>query len=202
MIISATKTRRSEEERIQALEAQITAIKARAAAKKIKRDPSLRHISAAVRSIDKALAASQDAATKGALGQARATIAACLSLNGELPKSDRGTLIPQRRRAVGPVEASALLAHIQAHPGQRGEEIAAALGTETKTMRAGHPPGLIDEKRVKTKGQAEGDDVPHGMSARTFTQQQLEFGGTGPAVHGAMEWRQHQPGKKRRCSPS
>jgi hypothetical protein len=155
MATTATRTRRSEEQRIAELEAKIAALKGRIEAKKVKKDPSLRHISAAVRSLDKALASSQDAATKGALGQARATISACLSLNGHTPKAERGVLVPQRRRGVGPVEATALLAYIQAHPGQRGEEIAAALATETKAMRpVMHR--LIDEKRVKTKGQRRG----------------------------------------------
>lgn len=147
-----TRTRRSEEDRIKALEAQIEAIKAKAERKKITRDPALKHVSAALRSIDKALSFSEDQATRQALDEARATISAALSINGVASK---GMLIPQRRRAVGTVEAEALLDFIQAHPGSRGEQIAAELGTDTKAMRpVMHR--LIDERKVKTKGQRRG----------------------------------------------
>ena len=150
-----TRTRRSEEERIADLEAQIARLHARAAAKKVKRDPTLKHIGAALRSIDKALASSQDAATRQALDEARATMSACLSLNGV----SRG-----RKRRPGPASASdgvsasrrqALLAHVQAHPGHRGEEITAALGTDARSVRPVML-RLIDEKKVKTKGQRRG----------------------------------------------
>jgi hypothetical protein len=152
---TSTRTRRSEEQLIQDLEAKIAQIKARAEAKKAKRDPSLRHISAALRSIDKALDASEDQATRQALGEARTTLSACLSLNGV---TSRATLVPQARRrggSSGAVAPDALLAFIQAHPGSRGEQIAAELGTDTKTMRpVMHR--LIDERKVKTRGQRRG----------------------------------------------
>ena len=48
--------------------------------------------------------------------------------------------------------ADALLAHIKKNSGQRGEQIAAALGTDTTSMRpAMHM--LIAEKKVKTRGE-------------------------------------------------
>ena len=150
-----TRTRRSEEERIADLEAKIAALKRRAEAKKVKRDPALRHISAALRSVDKALAESEDAATRQALDEARSTLSACLSLNGVDTKGGNGVLVPQRRRAAGAVDADALLAFIQAHPGSRGEQIAAELGTDTRVLRpVMHR--LIGDKRVKTKGQRRG----------------------------------------------
>lgn len=148
----ATRVRRTEEARIEALEAQIAALRQRAEAKKVKRDPALKHVAAALRSIDKALSFSEDQATRQALDEARATISAALSLNGIAAK---GTLIPQRRRATNTVEANALLEFIQAHPGSRGEQIAAELGTDTKAMRpVMHR--LIEERKVKTKGQRRG----------------------------------------------
>lgn len=145
------RVRRSEEQRIAELEAKITELKARAEAKKAKKDPSLRHISAALRSIDKALSTIQDAATKGVLTETRTALSACLSLNGV---SARNVLVP-RARPSARVDEAAVLAYVQEHPGARGEVIAAALGTDTKTMRpVMHR--LIDDRKVKTKGEARG----------------------------------------------
>lgn len=146
-----TRARRSEEQRIADLEAKIAELKARAEAKKAKKDPSLRHISAALRSIDKALATIQDAATKNVLSESRTALGACLSLHGVTPKN---VLVP-RGRPSARVDEGALLAYIQEHPGARGEVIAQALGTDTKSMRpVMHK--LIDARKVKTKGEARG----------------------------------------------
>ncbi len=48
-----------------------------------------------------------------------------------------------------------LLAHVKAHPGQRGEQIAAALGTDVGTMRLPMRM-LIAERKVRTEGQRRG----------------------------------------------
>ena len=48
-----------------------------------------------------------------------------------------------------------LLAHVKANPGARGEQIAAALGTEVGTMRLPMQK-LIAAKKVKVKGQRRG----------------------------------------------
>jgi hypothetical protein len=137
---------RSEEVRIKALEAQIAALKARAARKLVKKDPALRHIHAAVKSIDKALSASGDHATRQALSEARNTLAACLALSN-------GTLVPQPRRSAAGVSEDVLLSHVRTHPGQRGEEIAKAMGTEAATVRPVMK-RLIEAGRVRAQGRA------------------------------------------------
>lgn len=151
------RIRRGEAELIAELEAKIESLKRRAEEKKAKRDPALRHVRMALRSIDKAFTGTEDNAMRTALGEARATLSACLSLHGvsAAPKSGgRGTITP-RPRGLADVDEGQLLDYIQAHPGQRGEEIANALGTDTKTMRP-KVKRLIEDRRVKTKGQARG----------------------------------------------
>jgi hypothetical protein len=148
------RTRRTEEDRIVELEAKIAAIKARAARKQIKKDPSLRHISGAVRSIDKALAESSDNATRQALNEARSTLSACLSLNGVVVAG--GTKVRGRRVAGGSsVDENQLLTFVQNNPNLRGEQIAEALGTDTKSVRPVMQ-GLIADRKVKTRGQRRG----------------------------------------------
>jgi len=145
--------RRTETQRIADLEAQIAALKARAQRKQVKKDPSLRHISGAVRSIDKAMAESGDAATRQALAEARSTLSACLSLSGVVMAA--GTKARGRRGAGSSVDESSLLAYVEAHPGARGEQIAAALGTDSNTIRPAMQ-RLIAARKVKTHGQRRG----------------------------------------------
>jgi hypothetical protein len=150
----ATRTRRSEQDRIAELEAKIAAIKARAERKKVKKDPSLKHMSAALRSIDKALGESSDAATRQALDDARSTISAALSLNGVVVAA--GTSARGRRAAGGSsVEEAQLLTYVQNNPNSRGEQIAEALGTDTKSVRPVMQ-RLIADRKVKTRGQRRG----------------------------------------------
>ncbi|MBI5362012.1 MAG: hypothetical protein HZA53_02460 [Planctomycetes bacterium] len=148
------RVRRSEELRIAELEARIAELKLKAERKKAKKNPTLRHVSVALRSVDKALAAADDSATKNALNECRAGLSAVLSLYGVSTRGDRGSITPRGRRSDG-VSADQLLEHVSKHPGQRGEEIAAALGTDTTTMRpVMHR--LIGDKKVKTTGQRRG----------------------------------------------
>jgi hypothetical protein len=151
---TATRTRRTEAERIEALEAQIQRLKSRAEAKKVRRDPALKHVLGAVRWIDKALSATGDPATRKGLDEARATLTACLALHGVAPKASVAPELP-RASANHHVDPDALLAHVQAHPGQRGEEIAAAFATDARTMRpVMHR--LIDSRKIRTRGQRRG----------------------------------------------
>ena len=141
-------SRRSAEERIAALKAEIERIKTRAAEQKAKKDPALRHISGAIRSVEKAAAATKDAATKKGLNDARATLAACLALHGVTPGK------AGRTRAAGPAPSpEKILAFLKKNPGSRSEAICAALGTDALSLRPVlHE--LRDQKKVKVSGKA------------------------------------------------
>jgi hypothetical protein len=153
-MIQRTRTRRTEEDRIAELEAKIASIKARAERKKVKKDPSLKHMSAALRSIDKAMAESEDTATRQALDEARSTLSAALSLNGVVMAA--GSKTRGRRSAGGSsVDEATLLTYVENNPGSRGEQIAAALGTDTKSVRPVMQ-RLIADRKVKTRGQRRG----------------------------------------------
>ncbi len=151
------RTRRSEEQRIAELEAKIMQIKALAEKKKVQRDPSLRHIKMALRSIDKAANASGDATARKTLEDIRVTLAGLMALGGG--GGGEATITPRGRSSAGSMiggiapSEHQLMEYIQRHPGQRGEEIARELNSETRLMRPVlHR--LIEAKRIKTSGQA------------------------------------------------
>ena len=147
--------RRTDEQIIADLQRKIEEVKRNAERKKAKKDPSLRHVSAALRSIDKALGQSGDAATRNALGEARATLAACLALNGAVaPKAGRGVLT-QRRSTNGKVAPDRVVQYLQNHPGSRAEDIAAVLGTDAVSLRPSLQQLRADwTVRVEGKGRA------------------------------------------------
>jgi hypothetical protein len=143
--------RRTPDQRIADLRAEIERIKAREAAQKVTKNPSLRHISAAVHALDKATAATQDKATRVALTEARATLAACLALNGVKLGGGGGGL---RRKSSGVApEPDKVLAFLGKHPGSRSEEIAGELGTDTASLRPVLH-ALRDGGKVKVSGKA------------------------------------------------
>jgi hypothetical protein len=146
-----TRTRRSADDRIAALQANIERIRKRAALQKVRKDPALLHMSAAVRAIDKALKESEDKATRGALNETRAALATCMALRGAVPVNDKGIVVPQPRREKP--DPDQVLSYISKHPGSRSEEIAAELATDTLSLRSVlHQ--LRDDGKIKVEGKA------------------------------------------------
>jgi len=113
---------------------------------------------AALRSIDKAMNATDDAPLRKALDEARATVSACLGLSGVTVKASKGVLTPRPRsgaRGSGRPEPKDLLEYVKANPGSRSEEMTAALGTNAAALRPVMH-ALIAEGRVRTEGQRRG----------------------------------------------
>jgi hypothetical protein len=153
------RVRRSAEQLISDLQKKIDQIKACAERKRITKSPALGHMNAALRAIKKAMASCDDSATRQALNDAHATLKACLSLNGVAkPHGGNGPIVGSRERRSGDdVEAMSerLLDYALKHPGERGEHIAMALGTDTKTMRLPMKK-LIADGKVSTRGERRG----------------------------------------------
>ena len=143
------RKRRSIDEQIADLQAKISAIKEREARKQAKADPALRHVSAALRSIDKALEASSDSHIKKTLGEARSVLSKLVG--GEGGENGR---VRRTAAEMGDL-AEALLAYLHSNPGQRGEQIAEALDSDTGTIRPVMKK-LIEAGKVTTEGQRRG----------------------------------------------
>lgn len=146
----APRKRLSIDEKIAALQAKIAAIQEREAQKQAKADPALRHVAAARRSIEKALELTDDAPTRRALAEARSTLA-------ELSGGSRAPQNGRVRRSAGEISnlGDTLLNYVRNNPGQRGEEIAAALATDSGTIRPVMK-RLIEDGKVTTEGQRRG----------------------------------------------
>jgi chromosome segregation ATPase len=145
------RQRRSVDQKIADLQAKIASLKEREAQKQAKADPALKHAKAALKAVDKALAATEDAATTRTLNAARAILGECLGI----AKAD--SEIGRVRRSAGEISnlGDALLNYVRNNPGQRGEEIAAAMATDSVTIRPVMKK-LIAAGKVATEGQRRG----------------------------------------------
>jgi hypothetical protein len=150
----AKRVRRTDEQMIADLESEIERLKRRSTERKVTRSPAIGYTTKAVKHIDAALADADDKTMRQALDEARSTLMACLAMAGVMVPTGAGTV---RRRGTHEKSelAEAVLAHVKAYSGQRGEQIAAALGTDTKTMRPVMH-ALIAERKITTRGERRG----------------------------------------------
>jgi hypothetical protein len=141
---------------IDALEKKIEQIRRKAEERKLKKNPAIKHIKAALKALDNATGNCNDSAIRKELTEARSMVAACLVMAGAPASATRGGEVSRRPSSSvlnTNVRPDQLLEYVMKNPGQRGELIAKALGTDTKSMRAPMKT-LIEARRVKTSGQA------------------------------------------------
>ncbi|GEM_PF-5678187 len=150
--MSANHARRTAEQRIADLEAQIQKIKARALQQTIKKDPALRHVSGAVRAIGKALDKTENKEIRKALAAARSSLQSCLSLSGPNGAGAGGTLV-RRGRAANAPDPEKVLDYLRLHAGSRSEQISSEFETDAASLRPVlHR--LRDEGRITVEGKA------------------------------------------------
>ncbi len=151
--------RLSPEDQIAALESKIQTIKRRAEEKRLKANPAVKHLRVSLKALDKGIGSCAETAIRKELGEARAMLAACLSLAsaGSSVQVSSGSDGSARRSAPAAINVNIrpdqILDYLNKNPGLRGELIAVALGTDTKSMRVPMKK-LIEQKRVRTTGQA------------------------------------------------
>jgi len=146
------------EDQIAALERKIQNIKKKAEEKRLKANPAVKHIRAALKALDNGMASCSETAIRKELGEARAMLAACLTLASAGATVVSSSSESSSRRAASAminvnVRPDHILEYVINNPGLRGELIADALGTDTKSMRAPMKK-LIEQKRIRTTGQA------------------------------------------------
>ena len=147
--------RTTPEEQIRRLEAKIQAIKERAERSKIRANPAIKPLTMALRSLEKALAAADDAVLRKALDEARATVVECLTNCGVQTRAAKGGAAPRGRARGEKLDANRVLEFLQANPGLRSEQISGELDTTAVALR-GVLNALIGEGRVRTEGERRG----------------------------------------------
>lgn len=98
----STYNRRSAEERIEALNAQIAGIREREERAKLRQDPVAQQARLALRAIDKALSIATEETVRGALMQSRHSLAATIEIMGGVAKAPTVEAQQRRGRRAGP----------------------------------------------------------------------------------------------------
>ena len=160
----------STEDKIKQLESRIASIRARADRQQVRANPVVKHMKAALKALEKSMAATDDQVMRKPLDEARGAVSACLGLCGVSAKGTRGTLTPRPRASEGPrattaataatrspaaLDAKSLAGYVRNNPGAKSEQISAAFGTDAATLR-GAMRELLDEGTVRTEGQKRG----------------------------------------------
>ncbi len=117
-------------------------------------------MSQALRSLDQALSATKDTVLRTALGDVRTTVSSSLSPLGVKPKIARPCKV-LASNARGKLDAEGVLTCVRNSPGQRGEDLAATLGSDT----AADPQGTGRGREGQERGGTEGDEVLRGRVA-------------------------------------
>src|SRR3954469_15849380 len=107
---TAKRVRRTDEQLISDLQAEIERVKRRAVQRKATKSPAISQTTKALKHIDAALAESDDKATRQALDEARSTLVACLAMAGVLIPASTGTGVARRGTHDKSQLAEALLA--------------------------------------------------------------------------------------------
>lgn len=144
---------RSVEERIQELEAKIAAIRQRGERSKARRNPVVRPLSLALKSLDNALNTTDDAVLRTPLGEARTTVVSCLGLLGVTPRPAKS--VRPRARKRRDVTAPDVLAVIREQGQASSESLAGALNSDAATLRPVIQQ-LIEEGAIARSGKARG----------------------------------------------